>query len=551
MVRPIKLIHPQREPAGTRAAATILLLRDAGVDYEVLMTRRSLKASFAPGAFVFPGGAVDAADGSPRARELSRSRPTQTPEHQQFAVAAIREAFEELGILLAIDPEREGHVAQALINGMDRSPGADFLSQVAAKGLTLAVDQVWWLAHWITDRDLPKRFDARFLVARMPAGQAPAADNSEQFEPIWIAPREALRRHAAGAFDMIFPTIRTLRRMVQWPDVDSLLAACRDEGPAWISCPRAGFVKGQVERFSEDEAPFGELELTSPDGQVAHHLDWQSERPVQLLTDVWRLTAANPGRMTGPGTNTYILGDSRSGFLVIDPGPPIVEHIERIASLVGQQLKMILCTHSHPDHSPGAPMLQALVGAPIMGLPSADTAEAHSFFRPDQTLADGQTLRLGDMTIQVVATPGHAANHLCFFISEDRLLFSGDHVLNGSTTIVNPPDGHMGDYLRSLDRMAALEPLFILPAHGHVMGAAQESIARLKAHRLMREAKVLQAVAALPCTGLDELVSLAYDDTPVEAHGIARRSLLAHLIKLLDDGRIATRGAGWQPSEPA
>lgn len=546
MVRTSKLLYPQRQAVETRAAATILLLRDAREGFEVLMTRRSLRASFAPGAFVFPGGAVDPADGSEQARGLSRSRRGQTFEHRQFAVAAIREAFEELGILVATDGATGTPVSQHLIDGMDRTHGADFLGQVAARGLALSVDEVWWLAHWITDRDLPKRFDARFLVARMPLGQEPAADNSEQFEPVWIAPKEALRRHDAGEFDLIFPTIRTLRRMAQWTSVDALIAACSDEGPSWISCPRAGFVKGVVERFSEDEAPFGELELTSPDGQVTHQLDWQSEKPVHLLADLWRLTAANPGRMTGPGTNTYIVGNHDSGYLVIDPGPPLQEHIDRIAALVGQRLKMILCTHSHPDHSPGAPMLKALTGAPIMGRPSADTAEAHSFFRPERSLQDGEVLELGDVTVRVVATPGHAANHLCFFIPEDRLLFSGDHVLNGSTTIVNPPDGNMRDYLRSLDRLSALEPLFILPAHGHVLGAATAGIARLKAHRLMREAKVLHAVVTRPGGDLDDLVRLAYDDTPVEAHGIAKRSLLAHIGKLTDDGQVAAYRAGWQ-----
>jgi glyoxylase-like metal-dependent hydrolase (beta-lactamase superfamily II)/8-oxo-dGTP pyrophosphatase MutT (NUDIX family) len=546
MVRPTKLIHPQRQAAKTRAAATILLLRDAADGYEVLMTRRSLQASFAPGAFVFPGGTVDSADGSALAHKLSRSRRTQTPEHRQFAVAAIREAFEELGILLATDGVSGAAASQGSIDGMDRAHGSDFLAQVAERGLTLSVDEVWWLAHWITDRDLPKRFDARFLVARMPAGQEPAADDTEQFEPVWISPKEALRRHEAGKFDMIFPTIRTLRRMAQWPSIDALFEACSDEGPSWISCPRAGYVNGVVERFCEDETAYGELELTSPDGQVAHHLDWQSEKPVRLLTGLWRLTAGNPGRMTGPGTNTYILGDSDAGFLVIDPGPPLQEHIDRIAALVGKQLKLILCTHSHPDHSPGAPMLQALTGAPILGRPSADTAEAHSFFRPDRTLVDGQVLDVGDMTLRVIHTPGHAANHLCFYIPEDRLLVSGDHVLNGSTTIVNPPDGNMRDYLHSLDRLAALEPLFILPAHGHVLGSAQEAIARLKRHRLMREAKVLHAVLGRPGGDLDDLVALAYDDTPVQAHGIAKRSLLAHLEKLAYDGQVAAYGAGWR-----
>ena len=166
-------------------------------------------------------------------------------------------------------------------------------------------------------------------------------------------------------------------------------------------------------------------------------------------------------------------------------------------------------------------MLKAVAPAPILGLPSAATAEAHSFFRPDETLTDGQTLELGDMTIQVVATPGHAANHVCFFIAEDRLLFSGDHVLNGSTTIVNPPDGHMGDYLRSLDRLAELSLCSSCRRMDTSWASAVEGIARLKTHRLKRESKVFKAVDALPGLGLDELVTLAYDDTPVEAHGIA------------------------------
>jgi recombination protein RecT len=258
--------------------------------------------------------------------------------------------------------------------------------------------------------------------------------------------------------------------------------------------------------------------------------------------------------MTGPGTNTYILGNDDDGYLVVDPGPPIQAHVDRIAALVKDKLKLILCTHSHPDHSPAAPLLQALAPAPILGLPSASTAEPHSYFRPDRVLEDGEVLALGDSTLEVIATPGHAANHLCFFLREDRLLFSGDHVLSGSTTIVSPPDGHMGDYLRSLDRLAQLESRFILPAHGHVIGSAQGAIARLKAHRLIREAKVLRAVAALPGRGLDDLVSLAYDDTPPEAHGIARRSLLAHLDKLVEDRQLAAEDAGWRvlmSAEPA
>jgi len=486
-------------------------------------------------------------------RSLSRVRPNQSDEDQRYAVAAIREAFEELGILLATTGAGpDAFAPQSLVDQLDRSSKADFLGQVRAHGLTLAVDRIGWLAHWITDRDLPKRFDARFLVARTPPGQEPAADNSEQFEPVWVSPSEALRRHEAGEFAMIFPTIRTLRWMTGWPSADALISACMAGGPRWISCPRAGYVDGQVQRFGEEETPFGELALTSPDGQIVHHLDWQSERPVPLLAGLARLTAPNPGRMTGPGTNTYVLGSPQDGFGVIDPGPPDPVHVDRIKSLVGDRLQWILCTHSHPDHSPAAPMLQALTGAPILGAPSAETAKPHSRFRPDRTLEDGERLHLAGQTIRVIATPGHAANHLCFLLEEDRLLFSGDHVLNGSTTIVDPPDGHMGDYLRSLDRLAALDPLYILPAHGHVIGQADRAIAALKAHRLRREAKVLEAVAALPGADSATLVPVVYDDTPDTLHGIAERSLMAHLQKLLEDGAILPDGDGWRrPSDRA
>lgn len=550
MVRPEKRIHPARTPAVPRPAATILLLRDGARGLEVLMTRRAAQASFAPGAYVFPGGAVDEADGSARAADLTLGRAGQSDEVRRFGVAAIREAFEELGLLLARHADGQW-VSAATMQSLSRDPAADFLAQVADAGLRLALDEVHWYAHWITDPDLPKRFDARFFVARVPPGQDPVADNREQFEPVWISPADALKRHAAGEFPMIFPTVRTLQRMARSADVASLLATCPVDAPLWASRPRGALRRGVVERFWEEDSPYGEIELTSPDGQMLHHLDWQSEQPVRLLQHVARLTAPNPGRMTGPGTNTYLIGDDASGFIVVDPGPPIDEHIDRIAAIVGDRLQMMICTHSHPDHSPGAFLLQKRIDVPIFGLPSADTAAEHSFFRPDETLVDGQLIRAAGVTIEVVFTPGHAANHACLFLQEDRLLFSGDHILNGSTTVVNPPDGNMVDYLASLDRLEALQASFILPAHGHVIGSPQAAIRHLIRHRLGREAKVLAAVGAMPGAGLPALVTRAYDDTPHELHGIAQRSLLAHVEKLVAEGRVTASGDGWAVAGPA
>ncbi len=540
MVRPSQLLHAQREPAAPRPAATVLLLRDGEAGLEVLMTRRSLTASFAPGAYVFPGGGIDAADAD---HSRAARRPTQSDLHLTQAQAAIRESFEELGILLA--RHADGRWADETdIAALDRQ--APLAAQCAARGLTLAADGVYVLAHWITDRDLPRRFDVPFLVARMPPGQTPVADESEQFEPVWVRPADALERHRQGDFFIIFPTIRTLERLLAYPTVDAVLAACASERPLWTSCPRAGLLNGKESRHMEHEPPFGELALVCPDGQIVHELQWQHDHAVPLLKNVMRLTAPNGGVMTGPGTNSYLVGDPDTGYIAIDPGPDDAEHIHRLWRASGGQIRHIVCTHSHPDHSPGARRLQALCGLqpPVLGLASGPNARADSRFAPDRELADGETLVLEGMgadgpvrhTLRVVHTPGHAANHLCLLLEEDALLFSGDHILNGSTTVVSPPDGHMDDYLNSLDKLATLCAAhgaeFILPAHGYVLGDAPGAIAQLKAHRLKREAKVAAAMRHRPEGTLDDWVPLAYDDVPDRLWPVAKRSLQAHVDRI-------------------
>jgi recombination protein RecT len=546
-VRPDKYLHEWREPVTPRPAATILLLRDTARGPEVLMTRRSLSASFAPGAYVFPGGVLDPLDASPAARAVSVARDDQPADLLAFATAAVREAYEELGILLA-SPESGDAEPGALISQLPRHPDERFFARLAELGLRLRLDQVHWLSRWITDRDLPKRFDAHFFVARMPEGQQPVADEGEQFEPTWVLPAEALERHASGSFNIIFPTIRTLRALTRHDSVASLLEHCARHPGAWVSCPRAGTRNGEVVRFSEDELPFGELELVTPDGRVGHALDWQHERPVPLLRHVQRLTAPNPGRMTGPGTNTYIIGEAGE-FIVIDPGPDEPDHIERIAAVVGRGLRAIVCTHAHPDHAPGAAPLQALTGAPILGRQTGPEFEKAWAFIPERTLEDGDRLRCGDSTLRVLHTPGHVSNHICLLLEEDGLLFSGDHILSGSTTVITPPDGDMRDYVAQLHRLADEAFDFILPAHGHVIAGAKREIARLIAHRAARENKVLAALRAAPLPAtLDELVTCAYDDVDPALHGVAKRSLTAHLLKLRDEGAARVDEGRWRPS---
>jgi len=544
--RPAQLLHAQRTPVPARPAATVLLLRDdAGAGLQVLMTRRSQQASFAPGAFVFPGGAIDAQDA--QAHALAARRSAQGDAQLTEAIAAIRESFEELGVLLA--RHADGRWAGAAdIAALDRR--APLAAQCQARGLTLAADGVFTLARWITDLDLPKRFDVPFLVARMPAGQTPVADEAEQFEPQWVSPQQALQRHAAGQFFIIYPTIRTLERLARFARVDDVLAACQGEAPLWTSCPRAGLLAGKEARYMEHEPPYGELALVSPDGQIVHALDWQSERPVPLRRNLQRLTAPNPGVMTGPGTNSYLVGEPATGYVAIDPGPQDAAHLERLWRAAGGDIRAIVCTHSHPDHSPGAAPLQQLcvragrATPPVLGLPSAPTARADSAFTPDRALQDNELITLSGKgldgetthTLQVVHTPGHAANHLCLLLQEDGLLFSGDHILNGSTTIINPPDGSMADYLDALDRLDALCAQhgveFILPAHGHVLGSARQAIAQLKAHRLAREARVIAAMQQLPEGTVEQWVELAYADVPPRMWPLAQRSLIAHVERI-------------------
>ncbi len=544
MARTSQLLHPARSPAPLLSAATVLLLRDTPGGIEVLMTRRSATASFAPGAYVFPGGGIEAADA--QAHGQSTRRSAQSDLHLTQAIATIRESFEELGVLLARHADGS-FVTTEVVAALDRK--APFAAQCQERGLMLAGADVFVLAHWVTDRDLPKRFDVPFLVARMPEGQTPVADEAEQFEPCWVKPADALARHAAGGFFMLFPTVRTLERLQQYADVESVLAACAvTDEPLWTSCPRAGLLGGRTERLMEHEPAFGELEFVCPDGQIVHALDWQFEQPVPLLKNVMRLTAPNPGVMTGPGTNSYLVGDPDTGYIAIDPGPADAEHIERLWRAAGGDIRFIVCTHSHPDHSPGALPLQALCKTrpPILGLPSADTARAASAFTPDRALQDGEKLVLQAVqavqaeevthTLQVMHTPGHAANHLCLLLLEDGLLFSGDHILNGSTTVVDPPDGDMNDYLASLDKLSAACSAYglthIAPAHGYVLGEARSAIAKLKAHRLAREAKVLKAMQALPQGSMDDWVALAYDDVDARIWPVAKRSLLAHVQRI-------------------
>lgn len=548
MIRPDSFIHPAITPAAPDAAVTLLVVRDTSQGLQVLLSRRSAQARFVPSAYVFPGGRLEPEDAL--LAQQANLHPAHTAQQALLAAAALRECFEELGLLLARDAQGR-MVTSAMLAAAGMQRHAPLAAQLQAQGWRLALDAVLPFAHWITDRDYPRRFDVPFLIARAPAEQEAQADGFEQFDALWISPQDALQQHQQGQLLLVYPTIRTLERLATFADTETVLHACQ-QGPVMPpSCPRVGLKNGEEVRLMEHEPGFGELHLSCPNGELGHELAWQHERAVPLLRHVLRLTAPNAGMMTGPGTNTYVIGEHATGYLVLDPGPADLPHLQRIVDVTGGDIRHIVCTHSHPDHSPGAAPLQQLVvdaGRPaprIAGMASGPFARTDSYFVPEQALQTGDTLVLSGIrptgeqvthSLQAVHTPGHAANHLCFVLQEDGLLFSGDHILGGTTTVVIPPDGGMQDFLDSLDTLAALSKQwqidFILPAHGHVLDAATSVIAQLKAHRLKREAKVLQAIERLPAGGVDDWLAVAYADTPQALWPVARLSLLAHVQRL-------------------
>jgi glyoxylase-like metal-dependent hydrolase (beta-lactamase superfamily II) len=263
----------------------------------------------------------------------------------------------------------------------------------------------------------------------------------------------------------------------------------------------------------------------------------------EIATGVRRLVARNPGFMTGPGTNTYLVGTQRCA--VIDPGPHDPAHIERILEAAGGRVTAILATHTHPDHSPAVAALAHATGAEVLGRGAPAHGRQDATFAPTRVLNDGDVVQVGELALRAIHTPGHASNHLCYLLEGAGLLFSGDHVMQGSTVVIGPPDGNMQQYLLSLARLQREPVTHIAPGHGTVIEDAQAEVARLIAHRLQREAKVVERLRRAGRATLDVLVASVYDDVDPRLHPVAKGSLLAHLLKLEAEGRAARDESAW------
>lgn len=268
-----------------------------------------------------------------------------------------------------------------------------------------------------------------------------------------------------------------------------------------------------------------------------------------------RVIANNPGPFTYTGTGTYIIGRAGGAdCAVIDPGPDDTAHLDALAAAVGgARVSHILITHTHRDHCGGARAFAGRVGAPLVGAAphpgSPPAAEGPSLeegadraYRPDRALGDGETVAGDGWTLETVATPGHLSNHLCFALVEEKALFTGDHVMGWATTVVAPPEGSMGDYLASLDKLLARDDRLYYPTHGAPIDNPHRFVRAVKAHRRIRDGQILDQLRQ-GRTRIRDMVPAMYADIDPRLHPAAALNVLSHLIRLVETGAVETDGA--------
>ena len=554
---------PQWKPApgaAIRRAATVVVLRDSEAGMQVLLMRRNAReGDIHSGACVFPGGLVDAADRDAHAfchgldDAAASAAMGLDAGGLDFFVAAMRECLEEAGLLYAapaggdtLTPAMMEQIG-ALRPALNR--GELSLAAVCDRfGLRLAADRLARLSHWLTPPGVPKRYDTHFFVAEAPPLQVASHDDGETVDRLWITPADAVRQ--GKALKLVLPTLKTLQLLQQLDSIAAVMAHARAQTqvPCWM--PHLGTGARGMRPVAPDEPAWAELGRLDPDGHGGASYDLVPGRAVRLSPRLLRVTAPNGSVMTGPGTNTYLIGGGAANeWAVIDPGPAMDEHVQAIIAAAPGAIRWIFVTHTHKDHSPAAQALKRHTGAPLIGMAALHAEWQDTDFVPDVALHGGEVFELPGppgasghfegSTLRVIHTPGHAGNHLCYLLDQERMLFTGDHVMQGSTVVINPPDGDMGAYLRSLNELKTLPLDWLAPGHGFLMDQPRRAMQRIVDHRLQREAKVLAAVPAHAPADTETLLAAVYADVPPHLHAMARRSLLAHLLKLRDDRCVA------------
>ena len=482
-------MHRTNDSPDPRPAATLVVLRESGGGPQVLLTVRPKSMRFMGGAVVFPGGSVAPADRDPRWEQVS---PLSQADASAVLgiddpgaalgsfVAALREAYEEVGFPPGRGPIEK--LERHLTDEPDR-----WLDRCLEVGVKLMTDELVPAGRWVTPLGSPIRFDARFFVVRAPEEWEPEPDPGEVDGAYWSTPEEALAELASEHSIMAPPTIEMLQRLEGHPDVPSILSSLQN-------------------------------------------VEWQSQGEIlraRLSPHVAIVLAPNPSHMTGPGTNTYVVGSGRT--VVIDPAVADEAFLDSVMEIAGE-VAAIAITHRHPDHTGGVAALVERTGAPVFAY-GDDPVDGV----PAQLLVDGYEISAGGATLRALFTPGHASDHVCFELIGTKSLFAGDNILGEGTAVIAPPDGNMRDYLFSLYRLRGLDLERIYTGHFKALDGGTAVIDGYLAHREERRRAVLGALDV--ARAVEEIVPLVYTDTPEHLHALARLQVVA-MLELLEEEQI-------------
>ncbi len=493
------------------AAAVILLRADTDpADPEVFWVKRSEKLSFLGGYYAFPGGQLDPSDAEAQVRN--------SPDATTAAMinCAAREMFEELGVLAA-------RGAHALTKGQLTSLLDDLESGrmtwpalLAHYKLHLDAHDFTFVGRWVTPPFNARRFDTWFFLVTCPPKQQPHVIPGELESGEWITASAATTRWAQAEVIAVPPTMHPMRTLAN------------------------GIGADLVTRF---------LSIPQAHGEPMRGIEFQ---PNYICYPV-----RTPTKPPATHTNCYLIYTSAE-LLVIDPGSHYEEEQQALHAAIddllatGREIHCILITHVHPDHIGGVNALRAHLGDVKVAAHATTAAALQGNIQIDTLLDDGEVVKLKGQPViemRVMHTPGHARGHLCLYEARTGTLVSGDNIVGMGSVLIDPPEGNMREYLRSLEQMRALPNLSVIfGGHGPAIANPYTKIDEYITHRLDREAKIEQAVRAGAGTP-KEIVAAVYTDVSPKAHGMAERAVLAHLEKLADDLRVTYTGDRWAAIE--
>ncbi len=530
---------PEPPAPKVRASAAVVLWRRNGAgEIEVYWMRRAPEMRFMGGWYAFPGGTVSRRDvaaetegglppwlaGAPRGLAADAAtgampetltaglEPLPPDRAPGLVVAALRELFEETGLLPASGGGWAAGISAERLAGARRdllAQRAGFGELLVDLGLVLDASRLLFAGRWLTPPFAPVRFDNRYFLLEHGEGAPEPADSEEAVAAGWLRPREALERWRRGEVMAAPPIVHVLRVLAdgEAPEAEDALRRLREP----------------------EEANLGPL------------------RNVELRPGLILFPLRTPTLPPASHTNCYLVGTGEA--VLVDPGTPDRAEGERLASALevagsrlGRRVVAIWLTHHHPDHVGAVELLRRRLGVPVAAHPATAERLARRGIAVERTLADGERVELAGaggppVALRVLHTPGHARGHLCFYEESLGSLLAGDMVSAVSTIVVDPPEGDMDAYLASLERLVELAPRALFPGHGPPIADAAGKLRELVDHRLWREAKVLEAWRS----GIrepGEMLPAVYDDAPREAWPLAARQIEAHLRRLARAGAI-------------